>query len=127
MLRLSICAATLVCGAAFATPPTDGAPPALAASNQVFPPLPPFASLPPGAGGDDEVPALAPAGGRHAKKPRHAPPVKRAPEFQAHLVVTEASRAALAAVDKKLDDAMAKSVRDRRTTGAGAAALAMAQ
>ncbi|KVU22943.1 hypothetical protein [Burkholderia ubonensis] len=127
MLRLSICAATLVCGAAFAAPPTDGAPPAPAASNQVFPPLPPFASLPPGVGGDDEVPALAPAGGRHAKKARHAPPVKRAPEFQAHLVVTEASRAALAAVDKKLDDAMAKSVRDRRTTGAGAAALAMAQ
>ncbi|KWE58650.1 hypothetical protein WL76_06965 [Burkholderia ubonensis] len=127
MLRLSICAAMLVCGAAFAAQPTDGAPPAPAASNQVFPPLPPFASLPPGAGGDDEMPAPAPAGGRHAKKPRHTPPAKRAPEFQVHLVVTEASRAALAAVDKKLDDAMAKSVRDRRTTGAGAAALAMAQ
>ncbi|PCE33723.1 hypothetical protein, partial [Burkholderia ubonensis] len=106
----------------------DGAPPAPAASNQVFPPLPPFASLPPGAGGDDDVPAPATAGGRHAKKLRHAPPpVKRAPEFQVHLVVTEESRAALAAVDKKLDDALARSTRDRRTTGAGAAALAMAQ
>ncbi|KVC74224.1 hypothetical protein WI73_08225 [Burkholderia ubonensis] len=127
MLRLSICAAMFMCGAAFAAQPTDGAPAAPAASNQVFPPLPPFASLPPGTGGDDEVPASAQAAGRHAKKPRHAPPVKRAPEYQVHLVVTEASRAALAAVDKKLDDAMAKSVRDRRTTGAGAAALAMAQ
>ncbi|WP_431823281.1 hypothetical protein [Burkholderia sp. F1] len=127
MLRLSISAAMLVCGTAFAAQPADSAAPAPAASNQVFPPLPPFASLPPGAGGDDDVPAPASAGGRHAKKLHHAPPAKRAPEFQVHLVVTEESRAALAAVDKKLDDAIAKSVRERRTTGAGAAALAMAQ
>ncbi|VWB64937.1 hypothetical protein [Burkholderia lata] len=125
MLRLSICAAMLVCGAAFAAPPGDGAPFAPAASNQVFPPLPPFASLPPGAGGDDEGQAPAPAGGRHAKKLRHAPSVKKAPEFQVRLVVTDESRAALAAEDKKLDDALAKSTHERRTTGAGAASLAM--
>lgn len=129
MRRLSICAAMLVCGTAFAAPPGDGAPFVPAASNQVFPPLPPYASLPPGAGGDDEAQAQAPApaGGRHARKQRHALPVKKAPEFQVRLVVTDESRAALAAEDKKLDDALAKSVHERRTTGAGTAALAMTQ
>lgn len=125
MLRLSICAAVFVCGTACAATPGDGVPFAPAASNQVFPPLPPFASLPPGAGGDDEVQAPAPTGGRHAKKLRHASPVKKAPELQVRLVVTDESRAALAAEDKKLDDALAKSTHERRTTGAGAAALAM--
>ncbi|MCA8271623.1 hypothetical protein LGN17_03685 [Burkholderia sp. AU30280] len=125
MLRLSICAAMLVCGTAFATPPGDGAPFAPAAANQVFPPLPPFASLPPGAGGDDDVQAPAPAASRHAKRLRHASPAKKAPEFQVRLVVTDESRAALAAEDKKLDDALAKSAHERHTTGAGAAALAM--
>ncbi|MBZ5791730.1 hypothetical protein K8353_16585 [Burkholderia contaminans] len=128
MLRLSICAAMFVCGTALAASPGDGAPFAPAASNQVFPPLPPFASLPPGAGGgDDEAQAPTPTGGRHARKLRHAPPVKKAPEFQVRLVVTDESRAALAAEDKKLDDALAKSTHDRRATGTGAAALAMTQ
>ncbi|KFG96878.1 hypothetical protein GQ56_0112655 [Burkholderia paludis] len=127
MLRLSICTAMLVCGAAFAAPPGDATSSAPAASNQVFPPLPPYASLPPGAGGDDEAQASAPAGGRHARRSRHAPPAKKAPEFQVHLVVTEASRAVLAAEDRKLDDALAKGARESRPTGAGAAALAMTQ
>ncbi|KVN34927.1 hypothetical protein WT11_13405 [Burkholderia stagnalis] len=128
MLRLSIfCSALLACGAAFAAQPADGAPSMAAASNQVFPPLPPFASLPPGAGGDDDVPAPA-AGVRHGKKLRHAPPAKKAPaEFPVRMVVTDASRAALAAVDKKLDDALDKSAHERRPAGNGAAALAMSQ
>lgn len=128
MLRLSIfCSALLACGTAFAVQPADGAPFTAAASNQVFPPLPPFASLPPGAGGDDDVPA--PAGGaRQGKKVRHAPAAKKAPaEFQVRMVVTDVSRAALAAIDRKLDDALDKSARERRPAGNGAAALAMSQ
>ncbi|MBN3816177.1 hypothetical protein G3N57_05890 [Paraburkholderia sp. Se-20369] len=125
MLRLSIfCSALLACGTAFAAQPSDGAPSTAAASNQVFPPLPPFASLPPTAGGDDDVPV--PSGVRHGKKLRHAPPTKKAPaEFQVRMVVTDESRAALAAVDRKLDDALERNARERRPSGNGAAALAM--
>lgn len=133
MLRLLICSTAVVCGTAFAAPPADtlhsaaafGAGSSTAAApNQVFPPLPPLASLPPSANGDDDV--AAPAGIRRAKKSRHASS-KRAPEIQtqAHLVVTDESRAALAAVDKKLDEVLEQGARDRRATGNGAAAIAM--
>ncbi|RQS60670.1 hypothetical protein DID96_34500 [Burkholderia sp. Bp8963] len=126
MLRLSICATVLVCGTAFAAQPADSTPLASAAPTQVFPPLPPLASLPPTAGAAD-VDTPAPASSHHARKSRHTLPVKHAPEFQVRLVVTEESRAALAAIDKKLDDALDQPAHDRRAIGYGTSALAMSK
>jgi hypothetical protein len=134
MLRLMICVAALACGTAFAAPPADNAQSApasplgssaafvvkpatiSAAPDQLFPPVPSLASLPPPAGGEDDD-APAPTSNRHAKKSRRAP-VRTVP-VQVHMVVTDESRALLTAVEKKLDEALQAGPRDRRPTADG--------
>jgi hypothetical protein len=138
MFRLMISIAALACGtAACAAPPADDAQAAAssidsskpfpikpttatAAPNQVFPPIPSFASLPPSSGDSDED-AQAPAETtRHSKKGRRAP-VKKAPEMQAHMVVSDESHAYLANVETQLDALLQTPSRDKHVASGGVA------
>ncbi|QCP51288.1 hypothetical protein FAZ95_20325 [Trinickia violacea] len=141
MFRIIISIAALACGTACAAPPADDAQAATsqsdaskpfaikpttatAAPNQVFPPIPSFASLPPPAGDSDEdAPAAAPAENRHSKKGRRAP-VKKAPEMQVRMVVSDESHAYLANVETQLDALLQSPSRDRHVA-AGAVSVAM--
>ena len=139
MFRLIISIAALACGTACAAPPADVAQAATnqidsskpfaikpttatAAPNQVFPPIPSFASLPPSPGDSDED-TPAPAEARHSKKGRRAP-VRKAPEMQVRVVVSDESHAYLANVETQLDALLQSPSRDRHVA-AGAESVAM--
>ncbi|WP_207004940.1 hypothetical protein [Trinickia mobilis] len=139
MFRLMISIAALACGTACAAPPAvDAQAPAgqveapkpiaikpttaTAAPNQVFPPIPSFASLPPSPGDSDDEPS-APAETRHWKKGRRAP-VRKAPEMQVHMVVSDESHAYLTSVETQLDALLQAPSRDRHVA-AGSVAMAM--
>ena len=139
MFRIIISIAALACGTACAAPPADDAQAATsqidsskpfaikpttatAAPNQVFPPIPSFASLPPSPGDSDED-APAPAESRHSKKGRRAP-ARRAPELQVRMVVSDESHAYLANVETQLDALLQSPSRDRHVA-AGAESVAM--
>ncbi|MGV2288699.1 hypothetical protein AAHK20_08275 [Trinickia sp. YCB016] len=139
MFRIIISIAALACGTACAAPPAgdaqaaasqiDSSKPfaikpttATAAPNQVFPPIPSFASLPPSPGDSDED-APAPAETRHTKKGRRAP-VKKAPEMQVRVVVSDESHAYLTNVETQLDALLQSPARDRHVA-AGVESVAM--
>jgi hypothetical protein len=140
MFRLMISIAALACGTACAAPPADNAQAATtspsdsskpfaikpttatAAPNQVFPPIPSFASLPP-SGGDSDDDTPAPAETHHSKKGRRAP-AKKAPEMQVRMVVSDESHAYLTNVETQLDALLQAPSRDRHVA-AGSVAVAM--
>ncbi|TKC79044.1 hypothetical protein FAZ69_30970 [Trinickia terrae] len=139
MFRLMISVAALACGTACAAPPADEAQAAVnpidaakpfaikpttasAAPNQVFPPIPSFASLPPTSSDSDDD-SSAPAGPRHSKKGHRAPP-RKAPEMQVHMVVSDESHAYLTGVETQLDSLLQAPSHDRHVA-AGSVAVAL--
>jgi hypothetical protein len=129
MFRLVITIAALAGSTAFAAPPADDAQTApgnpldvskpyaikptsaSAAPNQVFPPIPAFASLPPTTNdGSEDAPAAAET--HHGKKGRRAP-ARKAPELAVHVVVSDESHAYLTNVETQLDVILQNGQRDR--------------
>jgi hypothetical protein len=141
MFRLALILAAFACSTAFAAPPVDdtqttqgNAPDAskpfaikpttaTASPNQVFPPIPAFASLPPSAS-DDWDDAPAPAETHKGKHARHAPTRKAPADLTVHMVVSDESRGYLASVNTKLDAILQSEQRDRHLA-AGGVAVAM--
>ncbi|HTH72953.1 MAG TPA: hypothetical protein VL635_00965 [Trinickia sp.] len=106
--------------------PLSVKPPAEAAGpNQLFPPLPSLASLPPSAAEQLEEPAAASPGRRHGKK-AHRPAPHKVAETSVRMVVSDASQAYLTDVEHKLDDALRAAPRDSRAS-AGAVSVAQAR
>jgi hypothetical protein len=106
--------------------PLSVKPPAEAAGpNQLFPPLPSLASLPPSAAEQLEEPAAASPGRRHGKKARR-PALHKVAETSVRMVVSDASQAYLTDVEHKLDDALRAAPRDSRAS-AGAVSVAQAR
>lgn len=98
-----------------------------AGPNQLFPPLPSLASLPPSAAEqlEETTTTVAPAGRRHGKK-AHRPTPHKVVETSVRMVVSDASQAYLADVEHKLDDALRAAPRDSRAS-AGAVSVAQAR
>jgi hypothetical protein len=119
MFRLVISAAALLaCCTACAAPAASDAlasspgasklaakPAETAAPNQLFPPLPSLASLPSSSADEVEDSAPSSPNGHHSKKSRRATAHKVA-EAPVRVVVSDESRAYLAAVDRKLDEVL---------------------
>ena len=102
-----------------AKPPAEGAGP-----NQLFPPLPSLASLPPSAAEQiEEAPAVGSAH-RSAKRGRRAAPHRSVAETSVRMVVSDESQAYLTEVDRKLDDALRNTAREGRV-GADAVSVAL--
>jgi hypothetical protein len=133
MFRLVISAASLACATVCAT--ACAAAPAAnpqasasgaakqaegAAPNQLFPPLPPLASLPPSSAEEVEEDSTRPSpNGHHVKKTRH-PIWHKSAETQVHVIVSDESHAYLAAVDRKLDEVLQGNSHDPRVQANGA-------
>ena len=94
-----------VAGGAFAAPPDSLASTSSAAPDKVYPPLPSLAMLPPGGGGEIEAPArsVGTAGG-HRKVATLR--VRKSAEPTPRMVVSDASHAYLASLERKLEQAM---------------------
>lgn len=108
--------------------PLSVKPPAEAAGpNQLFPPLPSLASLPPSAAEQLEEPSTTAASPsrRHGKK-AHRPAPRKVAETSVRMVVSDASQAYLTEVERKLDDALRATPRDSRAS-AGAVSVAQAR
>lgn len=109
--------------------PLSVKPPAEAAGpNQLFPPLPSLASLPPSVGEQLEEPsatATASPSHRHGKK-THRPAPRKVAETSVRMVVSDASQAYLTEAEHKLDDALRATPRDSRAS-AGAVSVAQAR
>ena len=115
MYRLTVLATSLLLAtSAFAGQPGSAAqpgaavtvaaiPPAPAAADKVYPPLPTLTMLPPATDDDDEPPVKPSA----KKKKVRAPSQKWVPPVP-HLVVSDASHAYLGDIEKQLDLALAK-------------------
>lgn len=95
-----------------------------AGPNQLFPPLPSLASLPPSAAEQLDEPAATHAspGHWHAKKAHRSAPHKVA-ETRVRMVVSDASQTYLTQVERELDDALRATPRDSRAS-AGAVSIA---
>ena len=78
-------------------------PPAAAAADKVYPPLPTLAMLPPATDDDDE-PLVKPS----SKKKKVRTQDRKWVPPTAHLVVSDASHAYLGGIEKQLDLALAK-------------------
>ena len=92
---------------AFAAPPDSLASTSSAAPDKVYPPLPSLAMMPPGGGGEIEAPArsVGTAGG-HRKVATLR--VRKSAEPTPRMVVSDASHAYLASLERKLEQAMQK-------------------
>ncbi|MGN6232152.1 MAG: hypothetical protein ACTHNZ_13450 [Trinickia sp.] len=102
-----------------AKPPAEGAGP-----NQLFPPLPSLASLPPSAAEQiEEAPAVGSAH-RSGKRGRRAAPHRSVAETSVRMVVSDESQAYLTEVDRKLDEALHNTAREGRV-GADAVSVAL--
>jgi hypothetical protein len=101
-----------------AKPPAEGAGP-----NQLFPPLPSLASLPPSAA--EQVEEAAPINSPHraGKKGRRTAPHRSVAETSVRMIVSDESQAYLTEADRKLDEALRSTVRDGH---AGADAVSVA-
>lgn len=94
-----------------------------AGPNQLFPPLPSLASLPPSSA--DQIEDAAPVANSHrsGKKGRRAPPARKTIEPSVRVIVSEETQAYLTEVEHKLDDALRAPARDSRGP-AGAVSVA---
>lgn len=88
-----------------------------AGPNQLFPPLPPLASLPPSAGEPVDEPAPVTNGHRYAKKGRRGAPRRIVEPTTIRMVVSDESQAYLTEVERKLDDALRNPPRDPHFAG----------
>lgn len=88
-----------------------------AGPNELFPPLPSLASLPPPSAEQLDEAAPIPAGHRGGKKARKGAPRKVVETSSVRVVVSDESQAYLADVDRKLDDALRSAPRDAHVTG----------
>ena len=95
-----------------------------AGPNQLFPPLPSLASLPPSAAEQiEDAPAVS-GGHRSGKgKSRRAPLHRAMAETSVRMVVSDESQAYLTEVDRKLDEALRNTAREGH---AGADAVSVA-
>jgi len=97
-----------------------------AGPNELFPPLPSLASLPPSSAEQLDEAAPIPGGRRGGKKARRGGPRKGVETSMVRVVVSEESQAYLADVDRKLDDALRNAPQDAHVT-AGAVSVAQAR
>jgi hypothetical protein len=88
-----------------------------AGPNELFPPLPSLASLPPSSADQLDDAAPIPAGHRGGKKTRKGAPRKVVETSTVRVVVSDESQAYLADVDRKLDDALRSAPRDAHVSG----------
>lgn len=95
-----------------------------AGPNQLFPPLPSLASLPPSSAEPIEDAAPAPSGHRSGRKARRTPHVRKAAEASVRVVVSEETQAYLTEVEHQLDDALRAPTQDPR---GAASAVSVAQ
>ena len=88
-----------------------------AGPNELFPPLPSLASLPPSSADPLDDAAPISAGHRGGKKARKGAPRKVVETRAVRVVVSDESQAYLADVDRKLDDALRSAPRDAHVIG----------
>lgn len=88
-----------------------------AGPNQLFPPLPPLASLPPSSGESIDESAPVASGHRYAKKGRRGTPRRIVETTTVRMVVSDQSQAYLTEVEHKLDDALRNPPRDPHVAG----------
>lgn len=88
-----------------------------AGPNELFPPLPSLASLPPSSADPLDEAAPISAGHRGGKKARKGAPRKVVETSTVRVVVSDESQAYLADVDRKLDDALRSAPRDAHVIG----------
>lgn len=88
-----------------------------AGPNELFPPLPSLASLPPSSADPLDEAAPISVGHHGGKKARKGAPRKVVETSTVRVVVSDESQAYLADVDRKLDDALRSAPRDAHVIG----------